>query len=87
MQSWRQTCSGVSPASLTVPWEQLGRIGVSVAAHKGLMDARALEWRSYEHSTGSLILTQSAVCDVHAQTHISQHSEWTLVKVDELNVH
>lgn len=47
VQSWHQACTGASPASLTVPWEQLGRISVSVAAYKGLMEARALERRSY----------------------------------------
>lgn len=84
-ESWHQTCTGANSPSasvLTVPWEQLGRISVSVAAYKGLMEAHALERRSYELSTGSLILTHTTLYHLsHTDTHTHvdtshRHSIW-----------
>lgn len=35
VQLWREPCTGASPVSLlSVPWEHLGRISVSLAAYK-----------------------------------------------------
>lgn len=68
---------------LSVSWEQLGRISVSVAAYKSLMEACALERRSYELSSGSLILTHSTLyCMPHtgADTHSTRYGEKTLGK-------
>lgn len=73
VRPWHRPRAGASPASPTVPWETLGRISVSVAAYKGLMDAHALEWRSSELSTGSLILTHSTHYCTHSYRH---HTVW-----------
>lgn len=73
---WHQPCTGASPASLlSVPWEQLGRISVSVAAYKSLMEVCALERRSYELSSGSLILTHAVLYATHWCRH-TQHRVW-----------
>lgn len=65
---------------------------VSLWLHtKGLMDACALEWRSFELSTGSLILTHSTLYWMsHTHEHIDTsddiYGEWPLIKVNELMI-
>lgn len=83
VQPGHQSCAGANPASRAVPWEQLGRIGVSLAAYKGLTDVRVLEQRSYELSTGSANPNPQH-CILYV-THHTHCGEWPLVKVDGLN--